>query len=223
MIVGEYFAKIAKCAGKIASELLIHEQWGYKTPDWFDHRHHILDPDKWCKNDWSSSADNILKVLPLHGTMLNLCSGDGFYDYHFFRKKAKEIECVEIGPTVYKHVCRLHSAKNITYNLQNVLTYQSKKSYYDVVIIRGAIEHFSQTNQQIILQKALTALKPNGWFCGDTPANPQKSDHKKLPAHENEWANENEMKRELSKVFNHIETFTIQSVDRLTLFWRCQK
>ncbi|ETR65665.1 MAG: hypothetical protein OMM_13897, partial [Candidatus Magnetoglobus multicellularis str. Araruama] len=85
MILGEYYFKISQNAGKIASELLFKAQWGYKEPDWFDHRHNFIFPEKWCGDGyWTACADNVLRVLPLHGTLLDLCSGDGFYDYHFF-------------------------------------------------------------------------------------------------------------------------------------------
>jgi len=223
LIIGEYFAKLAEMSGKIASELLFHAQWGYTEPEWFDHRHHILHTEKWFKDFWTASADNILRVLPLHGTLLELCSGDGFYDYHFYRKRAKEIVCVEINAEVFRHALRLHKAENITYIFQSVLEYQPKPSYYDVVAIRGAIEHFSQENQQLIFRKAKDALKPGGWFCGDTPANPKAADHKMLKAHEYEWADETEMRRELEKVFDHVETYSMVSADRTTLFWRCRK
>lgn len=219
MIAGEYFAKIAKNAGKIAYSYLIHVQWGYKTPDWFDHRLHLLDTEKQFNDFWTASANNILRVFPYNGTLLNLCSGDGFYDYYFFKDRAKEIVCIDNGREVYRHACRLHKAKNIIYHLENVLTYQPKESYYDVVLIRGAIEHFTQANQQIIFKKALKALKLGGWFCGDTPARKTKGN----PAHENEWANETEMRQELKKVFNYIETYTMKSTKRLILFWRCKK
>jgi len=225
MITGEYFAKIANYAGQIASGLLFNAQWGHVPPEWFDHRHHLMHPEKWFNDYWTASADNVLRVLPLHGSLLELCSGDAFYDYHFYRKRAKEIVCVEINAEVFRHALKLHQSENITYILQSVLEYQPQPSYYDVVSIRGAIEHFSQAGQQAIFKKALEALKLGGWFCGDTPANLEgSSDHNKmLPSHENEWKDEAEMRQELEKVFEHVETYSMVSADRTTLFWRCQK
>ena len=223
MILGEYYFKISQNAGQLASELLFKAQWGYKEPDWFDHRHNFIFPEKWCGDGyWTACADNVLRVLPLHGTLLDLCSGDGFYDYHFFRKRAQQIDCVEIQAEVFRHALRHHQAKNIHYQMDDVLSFIPKESYYDVVFIRSAIEHFSQENQELIFQKAKYALKPGGWFCGDTPANPNKGPSKQLSAHENEWRDENEMRESLGKVFNIIKTYTMQSHDRTTLFWRCQ-
>jgi hypothetical protein len=48
-------------------------------------------------------------------------------------------------------------------------------------------------------------------------------EHKHLEAHEHEWADEAEMRRELVAVFDHVETKTLISKDRTTLFWKCKK
>jgi SAM-dependent methyltransferase len=223
LIIGEYFARLSQYCGQVASRLLFKAQWQYVTPDWFDQRHHLLDTEKWFNDYWTESADNVLRVLPYRGRLLDLCCGDGFYDYYFYRKRASEVICVDINETAYRQACRLHSADNITYHLASVLTFEPEPGSFDVVVIRGAIEHFSQENQQLLFRKALKAMKPDGWFCGDTPANPDKNEHKQLPAHENEWADEAEMKRELQQVFEHVETCAIETEERTTLFWRCRK
>lgn len=232
MVLGEYFAQISKYAGMKASQHLISEQWGKRasdgkkiSPEWFDHRHHILYPDKWFTTNCFMHADNVMCVLPYQGTILDLCSGDGFYDWYFYRKHAREVTCVELGADPYRHATRLHKAANITYIQHDVLTYQPKKSYYDVVVIQNAIEHFTQEEQQIIFRTAWEALKPGGWFCGDTPAFP-KQQGAKVRAHKNEWADTNEMRENLSKVFdNDIEIFTIEGkvTGGTIMFWRCKK
>lgn len=199
----------------------MRSQWGYNKPEWFDHRHHLLNPEKYFTDFWTASADNVLKVLPLKGKLLDLCAGDGFYDYYFFRKRAQEITCVELNQGAYNQAIRLHKAEGIRYLLEDVLKFEPEQSYFDVVLIRGAIEHFSQENQQVIFRKALKALRPGGWFVGDTIAN--KSGNILLDAHEHEWADEVEMREELEKVFNIVETYSMESIERKTLFWRCRK
>ena len=61
--------------------------------------------------------------------------------------------------------------------------------------------------------KASAVQKGGGWFCGDTPANPDKANSRMLPADENEWSDKGEMKRELEKVFSHVETHSMISAD----------
>ena len=221
-IYGEYLAKIASELGKCASELLFNSQWGYETPEWFDHRHHLLDFEKFFIDHWTYSAANVVRVLPYGGTLLDLCSGDGFYAYYFYRKRAKETVCIDANFEAYKQALRLHKADNIEYIYGDIINYILPKSHFDVISIRGAIEHFSNDDQLIIFRKAFDALKTGGWFCGDTPLNPNVGS-KFLQAHEAEWRDTIEGKNCLLKVFNHIETETIESVDRATFFWRCKK
>ncbi|KAF0219358.1 MAG: hypothetical protein FD174_2057 [Geobacteraceae bacterium] len=221
-VLGEYFAMISRLTGTVASKLLGRAQWGYDTPEWFDHRHHLFNPEKNLTDFFAVSAENIIKHLPLDGKVLDLCSGDGFYDYFFFRKRAKEIVCVDINSEAMRYAIRNHSADNITYIQDNVLTLDLPDNYYDVVLIRGAIEHFSESDQQIIFSKAKKTLQIGGWFCGDTVAN-SLQEGVLLASHENEWANEEEMRTALAQFFEHIETSTLTSRERVTLLWACKK
>lgn len=223
LIMGEYYLKIARYVGKLASQLMFKAQWGYQEPEWFDHRHHLLDLERFFGDYWAIPACEIVAVLPWGGKILELCSGDGFYPFHFYKTRASEIVCVEFDEEVYRHALRCHSAPNIQYNLQSVLDYEPPENYFDVVSIRGAIEHFSEADQLAIFRKARTALKVGGHFCGDTPtANPDPR-HKHLSHHEREYADEKELKRELEKVFGWVETYEVVSRDRTNLFWKCRK
>lgn len=221
-VTGEYYAILSSMVAKMASDRLIRAQWGYTAPDWYDHRHRLLNPEEYFTDFWTMSADNVLSVLPLDGRVLNLCAGDGYYDFYFWRRRASEIVCVDANPEAHRQAMRLHSAENIQHLLADVLTYEPEASYFDVVVIRGAIEHFSRENQQVIFAKAAAALKPGGWFCGDTVANPAQ-ETKMLEAHEHEWADEQEMRAELSEAFSEVETRTLESRTRTTLFWRWHK
>lgn len=220
LLIGEYFIQIAKHIGKEGSKLLFKGQWGFQLPDWFDHRHHLLDTEKYFKDFWTLSADNVLRVLPLNGRLLSLCTGDGFYDYYFYRERCAEIVCVDINRNCYNHFQRLYRAPNIQYILHDLLSYNPEKCYYDTVVIRGAIEHFSEVNQQKIFILAKSALKSGGWFCGDTPqATGRGLGHE---AHQYEWRDEKHMREVLERVFSRVETFTFVSKEHTTLFWRCQ-
>lgn len=219
--LGELFAVQAKEYGKLAAEFLFRSEWKYGAPEWFDHRLHLLDPDKWFNDYWTASADNVVRVLPLNGTLLDLCSGDGLYDYFWYRFRAY-VTCVEADCDVLDFARKHHSHSRIKYIHADVLSYEPRTSSFDVVLIRGAIEHFSQENQQRLFWKSYDALKPGGYFCGDTPA-AYTTGEKMLTKHECEWHDEAEMRQALSAVFTDIETWALKSVDRTTLFWRCRK
>jgi SAM-dependent methyltransferase len=218
-VIGEYLAALTVESGKKAVDNL--RTSGHARPDWFDHRLHLLVPEEEFLDFWTASGDNVVFKLPMGGKVLDLCSGDGFYDYWVFRRRASEVVCVDISERAHRQAVRLHSAPNVRHYKLNILTWDPTPKYYDVVVCRGAIEHFSQENQQVIFRKALSALRPGGWFCGDTPAN-KKSANKMLGAHENEWENEVEMRAELEKVFPIVHTSVLVSTQRTTLFWQAQ-
>jgi SAM-dependent methyltransferase len=229
-MAGEELAAKAAKFGKEAAQRLFQGQWGHgQTPEWYDHRLHFLDPEHHFTDFWTTSADNVIRVLPLHGRLLDLCSGDGFYAYWFFRLRA-EVVCVERNQEAFDFAIRHHSHPRIHYIFADVLTLVPESDYFDVVLIRGAIEHFSAEDQQKIFRLAKSALKPGGYFCGDTPAN--TAEDKLLASHECEWKDEAEMRQALSTTFENMETWFLDSETSLhdndmgvrrTLFWRCRK
>ena len=161
-------------------------------------------------------------VLPFGGSVLSLCAGDGFYERMFFARRADEIVCVDVNPACHRHFLRLYQCPEITYHLADVLTFQAPADHFDVVVIRGAIEHFSQADQQRIFRLAHAAMKPGGWFCGDTPA-ARDTGAKMLDAHDFEWRDAGQMRTELARVFGHVETQTLVSKERTTLLWRARR
>lgn len=224
---GEQYAELARLYGKLAAECLFRGQWTYETPEWFDHRLHLLDPVKHFNDFWTASADNVISVMPLDGTLLDLCCGDGFYDYHFYRHRCSLIVAVDNNSDALGYARQFHSDPVITYVEANVLQLDTT-DMYDTILIRGAIEHFEESTQQYLFQFAHDHLKPGGWFCGDTPAKrvgPGMPD-KMLDAHEHEWADEGEMITALKQsVFtaSRCRTRTLVCRNRTTLFWKCQK
>jgi len=226
LILGEYLLKLSVHLGTLSSYYLKHGQWSYETPDWFDQRHHTLDLKTQNKNSWLESIASVLRVLPENGKLLDYCAGDAYLDYEYFRHMASEITCVDIDDSnEYKNylIKKNSSVPNIEYIYENILTHDAKNDYYDVVLMRGSIEHFSKENQKLLFEKIKRSLKENGWFCGDTPAS--LSDESNMhSAHEYEWRNEHEAKELLSEHFGEVHTYSVYcNIDpRTTIFWRCR-
>lgn len=222
LIMGEYFAIVSRRAGELSSKLLMKSRWGYSAPEWYDHRNHLLDPETFFTDFWTMSADNAIQKMPVGSRVLDLCSGDGFYGYYFYRHRASEITCIELDASTHRQAMRLHHADNIHYINASALDYPLAPDYFDVILIRGAIEHFSETAQLELIRKARAALKIGGWFCGDTPANPSK-ENRMLNSHEAEWADEQEMRAVLETTFDVVNTSVLVSNARTTLFWQCMR
>ncbi len=220
--IGESLVTLAGEYAKYAGKFLFRSQWSYNEPEWYDHRLAVLDPERHAVDFWTASADNVIRVLPLGGRLLDLCSGDGFYDYWFYRFRA-DVVCVEKLEEAHLFAVRHWSHPKISHVLHDVLLYEPEPASFDVVLIRGAIEHFNKEDQQRLFGIAWNALKPGGYFCGDTPAK-KKDGNKALGAHEFEWTDEAEMRQQLSRSFmdRNIETWSLESETRTTLFWRCR-
>ncbi len=226
LILGEYLVKLSEHLGVTGSRLLKRGQWSYETPDWFDHRHHMLNPEE-SKNSWLESISLVLRLLPENGKILNYCAGDGFFDYQFFRYMSSEITCVDIDDSnEYKNflIKKYSNDPKIEYLYKDVLKHEPKEDYYDIVIMRSAIEHFSLENQALLFNKIKKALTKTGWYCGDTPANPDRDNDKQHSAHEYEWKDKNEAREVLNKHFDEVDVYSIYcNIDpRETMFWKCR-
>jgi ubiquinone/menaquinone biosynthesis C-methylase UbiE len=229
-ILGETLASVATTCGRMAAQNLFNAQWSRKEgAEWFDGRLSYLYPDKWLGDISPVVHENIVGVLPLGGTLLDLAGGDGFLPCYVYSRRAKQIVSVDYDQGAHRHAVKHHSRPNIKYINGSILDLDLPPNSFDVVSIRGAIEHFSQENQQKIFRMALRVLKPGGWFCGDTPAN-KAGTAVLLSHHENEWEDEAQMRRELSLVFSDVHTKTYDSWERVgedsirhSLLWRCRK
>lgn len=222
LILGEYYARVAAHAGRMASQILMRAQTDDGASELYDHRHLVLDPVGRLNDSWALSVGNVVEALPMGGRLLDLCAGDAFSDYHLFRHRASRIVCVDVKPEPYQLYRRLYQAPNIEYLLSDVLGYEPDMGVYDVVAIQGAIGSFSREDRQRICGKAKKALKPGGWFCGDVQAESGLANRRPAATMEG-WKDEAEMRNELSREFAQVETRTVVSKDRNTLLWRCRK
>jgi SAM-dependent methyltransferase len=227
-VLGEVLASVSASSGRAAAKNLFHAHWS-GSPEWFDGRLAILYPDKWMSDLSPVVHANIVEKLPLGGTLLDLCGGDGHLPYYEYSRRASKVVSVDYDITAHRHAVKHHSRPNIEYVPGRALDFTAHPESFDVVACRGAIEHFTQPDQQKIFRSALAMLKPGGWFCGDTAAN-KKGAQALLSHHENEWEDEAEMRRELEHVFTEVHTKTFNSVERAsgstirhTLLWQCRK
>lgn len=226
---GEVCAYISRFTGNLAASSLFYAQWRLATPEWFDGRISQLAPGKWGNDLHHIVYANVLEVIPLGGRVLDICSGDAFIPYYIYSRRADQIVCVDYDPNAAKHAARYHSKASIQYRHGSILEFEWEAEWFDVVVIRGAIEHFTQEQQQQIFSLAKRVLKPGGYFCGDTPANAQ-TEVRLLESHEYEWVDEAQMRQELSHVFSDVETQAYvnrEPIDgstlRTSLIWRCRK
>ena len=219
-IKGEAYWSIYKQIGKLCAECLGNA--GSYSSDWYDHRLHFLDFEKNMFDFNMLSYDNAVVVLPLKGKVLDLCSGDGFYTW-LLSRRASIIDAVEINKIQHDLSKRVWANKNINHFLGSVMDFKYPDNAYDMVFIRGAIEHFSEAHQIEISKNAYKTLKSGGWFVGDTPENKNAVNSKSLAAHECEFSSLEQLSDWLKKTFNNVNVYKLTSEIRTTLFWQAQK
>lgn len=171
---------------------------------------------------WAMSADNILLKMPLGGKHLSLCSGDGFYEYVFFRHRANQVICYDYDKAAVAHAKKYHAAENIVYNFANILDVDFGVSAYDSISMRGAIEHFSSEQQKALFTKIASSLTDGGYFCGDT-VQAVEGGHKLLEHHEFEWHTMDIGENMMRDFFSKVRMYSFESKSRMTILWQCQK
>ena len=226
---GEALYYLQRLIALPASQRLFASQWSFTTPEWFDHRHSWLDPDKWNHDFVDASVYNVLPRLPLGGSMLSLCCGDGFFEKHYYSKRCSRVVAVDRDKSALAYATRLHNSPNIEYRESDIFQLDLPSSSFDVVVLRSAIEHFTEDQQEFLVSSIKRWLKPGGWFVGDTPANPDHNESNKLlEHHEHEWSSEQEMRDDLGRYFSEVCTSSLLSNEisvnrtRTTLFWACR-
>jgi hypothetical protein len=138
---------------------------GYAHPTWFPHRLNLA--------TWSEQRDSHFlergiysnEVIAPGNTVLELCSGDGFYSYFFFSKKAQHIDAIDIDQMALAHAQEYHSLPNIHYHQADIIKDPFPRNTYEVVIWDSAIRRLKKEEMKIVLEKISTVLKPtNGVF-----------------------------------------------------------
>jgi len=157
--------------------------WRNKThpPEWFDHR-----ADLYLWSDRRSPfwpERGVYSVAPMFQgcKVLDLCCGEGFFAYHFYTSLASHIDAVDWDRTAIAHARKWHSDPKIHYHVLNAVTKPFPRSHYHVICWDAAIEHFTELEIRLVLEKCVTALKPDGVLTGYTiltnPGPPVHPDH----------------------------------------------
>lgn len=229
--IAEELVTLHRALGKRAADLLYRAQWEFQSPDWFDHRLHELDPEKWLKMHVYLCLCRVMMHLPVRGRLLDLCCGDCWSDRWFYAPRARDVLCVDRSAMALAHADHYQAHPNIRRLLCTDLLSDPRVEaavdphQFDVVVMRGAIEHFKIADQPRVFDLAKRAMTPNGWFVGDTCTDLRAG---RFEHHERVYQSEKELRADLETAFKtvRIETFYDPNVqgggDRTTFIWECQ-
>lgn len=109
--------------------------------------------------------------------LLDIGCGDGFFTKRFFSAKCSHVDGIDIEPSAIHCAERENGAENIRYHLLDAVGSDFPRRKYDVVVWDGAIGHFPPDALEIMLQKILDAVSPDGIFVGSESLGDEGADH----------------------------------------------
>lgn len=173
---------------------------GNKAPNWFDHR-----ADLYCwrlrrNSFWIERGCYSRQSIKQGDRVLDLCCGDGFYDYYFYSSVASNIVAVDRDASAIAHARKWHALPNISFETMD-LTQTMPEGEFDSIIWDMAIEHFSLPQIKDVLAQCVTRSRA---LSGCTILVETKQVH---PEHQNEFFAPEELEAVLRPFYADVQTF----------------
>jgi len=152
--------------------------------------------------------------------ILDLCCGDGLFDYLFYSGLANHIDALDVDKSAISIAKKYHRASNITYYLSDCINNDFPNSDYDVVVWDGAIGHFHQKDAEKILIKIKNVIGERGILVGSEVLEPEE---RKSWDHYMTFCEPSNMRNFLKMVFPHVIVKEIPSIRRRyrEVYFRC--
>jgi 2-polyprenyl-3-methyl-5-hydroxy-6-metoxy-1,4-benzoquinol methylase len=126
--------------------------------------------------------------------------GSGFFTKRFYSFKCKSIDAIDIEKTAIDYAKKYNKSKKINYFLFDILKKKLPRLNYNVIVLNGALGHFSQSDNAILLKKISNGLHKDGLFIGSEAIGRDDDDHLQI------FKNKEELKKMLKVYFKYIDT-----------------
>lgn len=152
--------------------------------------------------------------------VLDIGSGDGFFDHRFFRQRVAHVDAIDIEPSAISHAVKYYAAPNIRYWLRDAVVEPFPAASYDVVVWDGALGHFPAETSHMMLAKIACALSEEGAFVGSESLGREGHDHLQF------FADTDALRQLLSQHFAIVDLCEVGyplagGTIRREAFWRC--
>lgn len=192
--------------------------WGLPpAPEWFDHFIDQYVQLREGKTLWTERGVYNVAGLKPGGDFLELCSGDGFNTFHYYRPFANSIIAVDFDETAIAHALKHNAAENIAYQKADIRT-EFPTGQYDNVLWDAAIEHFTEDEIDSIMKNIKMSLKPGAILSGYTLVEPPHGG-KHLHHHEREFHSKEDLADFLKPHFKEVRVFETIHPDRHNLYF----
>jgi cyclopropane fatty-acyl-phospholipid synthase-like methyltransferase len=184
--------------------------------EWFDHQAHFYLPDQGGA-EWAERGSVSNEIIQPGDRVLDLCCGDGFFARRFYVERAEHIDAVDLDPEAIRHATTVNGHPAISFGVANVTSDPFPAPVYGSILWTAAIEHFGDDAIVAILEKCRAALAPDGALGGMTLA----ADRSGNVFHERVFADADDLKQLLARVFPTVFVATRVHPHRTCLYFRC--
>lgn len=175
------------------------------APSWFDHRIDLH--YQWPHNMFWLERGFFARRHMFDGcTVLDLFCGDGFYARYFYASIAARIDAVDKDPRAIEHARAIHSLPMITYWQKDAIKEEFPRTSYDVVAWFEGIEHLSEQDCSVLLNRLKAAVGQNGTLVGSTPLVAENQKGKSNWEHQHEFETATEVEALLGKYFADVRS-----------------
>ncbi len=177
---------------------------GKNPPSWFDHRIDLY--YHWPHNlFWLERGVFPRKHMFKGCTVLDLFCGDGFFSRYFYSTIASHIDAVDKDPDAVAHAMRWHSHPVINYTVLDAVKQDLPRPCYNVIVWFEGIEHLSEIEYKVVINKLKTAIEKTGILIGSTPIVPKELLGRGNWEHQREFADVRQLHAFLSQDFHYID------------------
>ena len=174
-------------------------------PAWFDHRIDLY--YHWPHNLFWLERGILPRKEMFDGcTVLDLFCGDGFFSRYFYSTVAGQIDAVDKDPSAIAHAKRLHSHRKIAYIVLDAVEQSFPRTAYDVITWFEAIEHLSEVEYAVVVERIKTSLVTTGVLIGSTPIVSVEHVGKGSWQHQNEFTSVRQLQECFARDFSDIKT-----------------
>lgn len=161
-------------------------------------------------------------MLKPGGSVLELCSGDGFYAKHFFSTTASKILAVDADADAIRHAKKFNVAPGVDYrlfDLQRGLPFGN----FDNIVWDGSLAYFTGSEIDLILEAAVKALGDGGILSGSTVASDIADPSTYITGQRREIRDLAELRGLLSPHFKHVAVWETVHPGRTNLYFACSQ
>jgi SAM-dependent methyltransferase len=193
-------------------------EWGLKSPEYFDHNIDLY--STWRKTRESFPLERgVFSSFAMiqDARVLDLCCGDGFNAFFFYSRRAASVVAIDFDKEAIRWAKRNYKSTNLSFTLGDIRK-EIPDGPFDNVIWDAAIEHFTQTEISLILQRIHSVLTPTGTLSGYTIAKNERGP-KHLDQHEYEFEDKDDLARFLTPHFKSVQIFETVFPSRTNLYF----